>query len=161
MGWTDPATVPTGQFMDAAFWNQQVRDNMAALAATGAASNIDDRTFTNTGFLDLDALTGGAGSMGALIVSVVTGTEVLVTVSCSGASATAGIVLLGWRCSGATTLAAASALSARNADTPTIGIAKQSVVTVTAGTNVFEAQASVTAGTGRIMMPCISVVPLF
>lgn len=130
--------------------------NMAT--SISAANNSDDRTFTNTGFLDLDALTGGAGTMAAVAVTVTTGTLVTVQFGCT-MSNSAGITLLGFRVSGATTIAAASAASVRVQQTTaqlyTVSIALP--VTVTAGSNAFELQASVTAGTGRVLSPSLVV----
>lgn len=56
MAWTSPSTVIAGQLMTAAFWNQQVRDNM--LAVIGNTSTI-----TTTGTQTALALPTGAGPL--------------------------------------------------------------------------------------------------
>lgn len=130
--------------------------NMATVIA--GASNVSDRTFTNTTYLDLDALTGGAGSMAAVAVTVTTGTLAVVTIT-GTMSATAGTALLGYRVSGASTIVATAAIGCRREDAASqeITTAFSHVVSLTAGVNVFELQASVTAGTGRLLSPCLIV----
>jgi len=130
--------------------------NMATSIA--AASNTSDRTFTNTSALDLDALTGGAGTMTAVAVTVTTGTLAIVTLSAI-ASNTAGVVFLSYRVSGATTIAASGPIGCRREDAASqeVTSAFAHVVTLTAGVNVFELQASVTAGTGRLLSPALVV----
>lgn len=75
---------------------------------------------------------------------------------------TAGVLLLSYRISGATTLAAADTLrtviTQNTLATPGAGTILQSGLT--AGSNVFELQARVTAGTGSLFVPSLTVVPI-
>lgn len=135
--------------------------------ATGlgtADSGASNRTFTNTGFLDLDALTGGAGSISAAAVSIVTGTSVLVIITAGVRNQTAASeAYVGFRVSGATTIAAAatSAIRAGNADVAFPSRTYHTVLsTLNAGTNVFELQAAVTANIGQITTARITVVTI-
>lgn len=128
--------------------------NMATSMAVAQSVLGTSRTFTNSTFLDLDALTGGAGSMAAVAVTVTTGTLVKVTVGCQFANTTAAAFgSLSYRISGATTLAAShnwafvAESAAANAD---IGASRVSWQTVTAGVNTFECQALTSTGTQTI-----------
>lgn len=167
MSWTSPSTVTTGQLMTAAFWNQQVRDNFGALAETAAAGDYaNSRTFTNTGFLDLDALTGGAGSLSAVSVSLTTGTSAVVAVSGNMANSTAGaLTILSYRISGATTQIAdndwALIVESGNAADAYAVSCVSSQLALTPGVNVFELQAAVNTGTGTLSRPHLVVTPIF
>lgn len=163
MAWTTPATVTTAQLMTAAFWNTQVRDNLGFLAGSTAASNDDSRTFTNTARLDLDALTGGAGTIGAIAVSLDTGTEAIVIMSAFMAVNTLGAtVTIGYKVSGATTIAGAGSMQHESGaisdldELSWMGHEKG----LTPGANTFEMQASVSAGTGDLRRPRLAVIPL-
>lgn len=131
--------------------------NMATVIAS-SHSVSDDRTFTNTAYADLDALTGGSGTIGARIVTVSTGTSAMVTVQ-GVLSVTAGVVLVAVRVSGASTVTATALenVSARTASTSLVTICSRFPVALTAGSNVFELQARVTAGTGRLLAPVLVV----
>lgn len=131
-----------------------------ALDDPGSTGNDNDRTFTNTGFLDLDALTGGAGSMGAVATTLTTGTRAIVCVACAAMTNSGGITLLSCRVSGATTVAASDNNALRIASTTQAGGTHLMMYGLTAGSNSFELQARVTAGTGRIISPRIVVIPL-
>ena len=131
--------------------------------ATGISgdSNTADRTFTNTTFLDLDALTGGAGSMGAVAVTMTTGTTVWVSVTATISNATdTAATVFGFRVSGATTLASTdSGILTATTSARLFTITSQIVVTpLTAGVNTFEMQARVGSGTGRIIRPSLTVM---
>lgn len=121
-----------------------------------------NRTFTNTSFLDLDALTGGAGSLTAVIVTVTTEATALVMINAERIFNTAGITILSYRISGATTLAAADTLrtvmTQNTLATPGAGLILQTGLTP--GSNVFELQARVNAGTGSLFVPSLIVVPI-
>lgn len=159
MAWTSPATVTTGQLMTAAFWNQQVRDNMSFLSGTSGVNNTGNRTYTNTSFLDLDALTGGAGSLTAAIVSVTTGATASVTVA-GRMNNTAGTARLGYRVSGASTIAASTIRCVTTASTSSAAYSWNGWEDgLTPGVNIFELQASVTAGTGLLAEPQLIVAP--
>lgn len=123
------------------------------------------RTFTNTGYLDLDALTGGAGTSTAVLASVATGTRALVTINAELANDTdAAFTLLSYRISGATTLAASDTWSAyyKASAAGASGVVSRSRVHtgLTAGTNEFEVQARVLSGTGTVQKIDLVVVPL-
>ena len=139
-----------------------VTDEVVTAAKLNMATSITadpdtgDRTFTNTGYLDLDALTGGAGSLGAVIVTVTTGTTALVCIS-GTLNNSGGTTHLGYRVSGATTIAAADNESIRTSATTNSTLAMMRPVTLTAGVNVFELQGKVTAATGRIFLPSLVV----
>jgi hypothetical protein len=125
-----------------------------------AGGNGDTRTFTNASFLDLDALTGGAGTVAAVIVSVTTETSAIVVVSANNLSASAGSASLTYRVSGATTIAAVAGNALR-----AVGIVGASKVDylsgLTPGVNVFELQASVSGGgTGTVSFPELIVIPI-
>lgn len=123
-----------------------------ATSIQGANSLGGDRTFTNTGFLDLDALTGGAGSVAATIVTATTGTTCLLHFSCVAASNSAGVTILAYRVSGATTIAASDSIASRTASVGLTALSFSQLLTgLTEGSNVFELQARVTAGTGRLL----------
>lgn len=165
MAWTTPRTWATSELVTASIMNTHVRDNLTFLSTITEANDLaNTRTFTNTGFLDLDALTGGSGTLAACAVSVVTGTRALVhmcaaSVSNSGTGTTA----LGYRISGATTVAASSTLALRVSGVAAVlvGATRTHLVTgLNAGTNVFELQALVSANTGTLTAPQIIVEPL-
>ena len=131
--------------------------NMATTVSAARGAAADDRTFTNTSYADLDALTGGAGTISAVAVTVTTGTLVTVTVS-GTMSTTGGTVVLSYRISGATTLAAATPNGARQTGTGLVSCSFTDVQTITAGVNVFELQAVVVgAFTGRLIAPTLVV----
>lgn len=121
-----------------------------------------NRTFTNAGFLDLDALTGGAGTLTAVIVTVTTETTAMVWINAERIFNSAGIIILSYRVSGATTLAAAdtlrSVLTQNTLPVPGAGMILQTGLT--AGVNVFELQARVSAGTGTLFVPSLTVIPV-
>lgn len=133
-----------------------------AVVITGANHIGGTRTFTNTTYLDLDALTGGAGTLNPVAVTVVTGTTAKITVCAVLSNNTIGsITLLAYRISGATTFAADDQRSVRLV-APTVaykGTHTFSMVHggLTAGTNVFELQARVTANTGEVVHPTLTV----
>lgn len=124
--------------------------------------NGGNRTFTNTTYADLDALTGGAGTLNALAVTVTTGTSVKITLGALLNNDTiASSVFMSYRVSGATTLAADDTRAARlNAPTAAF-IPWVTFVEVrtglTAGSNTFELQARASANTGRINSPLLIV----
>lgn len=161
MSWTSPATVTTGQLMTAAFWNQQVRDNFSFLTTIDGAGSADSRTFTNTGFLDLDALTGGAGTIAAVSVSIATGDTALVTVSAATIQGSGGNAYLSYKVSGASTIAADVSARTLRALSIGLGASRTDLLTgLTPGTNVFELQAMVTGGTGTLTVPELIVQPI-
>ena len=97
-------------------------------------------------------------------VTVTTGTEALVIVGCHDASnSTAGArVLITFSVSGATTIvahAAQGAQGASNASDDEVSLTAVRLVPLTAGSNVFQMEARVTAGTGTIVRPRIQVIP--
>lgn len=140
--------------------------DLGLLDYAGAMDANDDagtRTFTNTSFLDLDALTGGAGTINAVAVSATTDTRVLVIVSAASISTNGtGTASLGFRISGATTTAASSTQALRTSGVAAllIGASRCMMTTVTAGLNTFELQATVSAGTGTVTSPELIVIPL-
>lgn len=146
--------------------NTHVRDNLTFLTTVDEANDLaNTRTFTNTSFLDLDALTGGSGTLAACAVSVVTGTRALVHMCAASVSSSGtGTTALGYRISGATTVAASSTLALRTSGVAAMlvgGTRTHLVEGLTAGTNVFELQAITTAAnTGTLTAPQIIVEPL-
>ena len=162
IAWTTPRTWVTGELVTAAQMNTDVRDNINFLASWESAIQVQDANgFTNTSYADLDALTTVPFSS-PVIVTVTTGTVALVIVS-------AGVIRnltapqichLGFRVSGATTTAASDNYSA-GSDGSVTDRTKTLVVpvTLTAGVNTFELQARVSANTGRIINPALTVIP--
>ena len=150
------ATFIAGEIVSAA------KLNMATV--TAVSSNVDDRTFTNTAYADLGSLTGGAGTMGDVSVSVETGTSVCLFLSASVNNSGAAVVRVGFRVSGATTLATADAtalileVSAGTTSNEFSLGAVRLVSGLTPGVNVFELQAKTSTGTARIMAPGLAVL---
>lgn len=166
MAWTTPRTWTTSELVTAAIMNAHVRDNFNYLASIDEANDLaNSRTFTNTSFADLDALTGGSGSLAACAVSVVTGTRALVHICAASVSSSGtGTTALGYRISGASTVAASSTLALRTSGVAAelVGATRTHLVEgLTAGTNVFELQAvTAAANTGTLTSPQIIVEPL-
>ena len=152
----------TGELVTAAKLNTNIRDNLGFLAGwEGDFENQDVTGFTNTAYADLDALTAAPFS-NAVSVSVVTGTEALVIVSVVRITqVTSGTCFLSYRVSGATTLAADDDFGLRCSIITSVQ--SMSVIQVrtglTAGTNVFELQARVTANSANMSNPSIVVIP--
>lgn len=123
---------------------------------------LNSRTFTNTSFADLDALTGGSGTIPAHAVTVQTGTRALVGFGASTISNTGGTIYLSYRVSGDTTIAAAdTGKNLRNSDSALIGASYVDLTSaLTPGTNTFELQARVSGGTGTLTAPELWVIPL-
>jgi len=123
-----------------------------------AASDTEpnSRTFTNTSYLDLDALTGGAGSITAVSASVVSGTRLLIIITAQlGPEA-----LVSYRISGDTTVAAEDTWCAYSGST-LITTSRSRIHTVTAGTNVVEVVARALSGTPTITRADLVVIPLY
>lgn len=130
----------------------------------GTAGNSDTRTFTNTSFLDLDALTGGTGTVAAVAVTITTGTSVLILITATLRNQTAAAdAFLGFRVSGATTLAASAGTAMR------VGLRDTALPTstyhtvlagLTAGSNTFELQASVVSNIGQLGSPRLTVITI-
>lgn len=125
----------------------------------------NSRTFTNTGYLDLDALTGGAGSITSVAATVVTGTRALVMMTTQLANTLANNWTgISYRVSGATTVVASDAwltafLSDVNGSFGTVSRTRIHTG-LTAGTNTFTVQAKVGGATGDISRTDLVVVPL-
>jgi hypothetical protein len=142
--------------------NTHVRDNLSYLKGTQVDSDTGaGRTFTNTSYLDLDALTGGAGTLTAVSVSCDTDTLAIVHVGAEMTGPTTGNILLSYRVSGATTVASSDTWAFNHSSA---GIVIQAGITtyqsaLNAGTNAFEAQARVTAGTGTLSRVWLEVEP--
>lgn len=153
MAWTSPATVTTGQLMTAAFWNQQVRDNMAYLQSSDSAFAASTATFSNASYADLDALTGTPGSAVAVTLETDATAMVVVTAQIWG---TANMeVFVSYRVSGATTIASSDARALyHRGDGGTNDRMGASWVSstdaLTPGTNTFEAQARTTGADGNL-----------
>lgn len=154
MAWTAPRTWTTSELVTAAFMNTHVRDNLTFLKGSTGASQDAVRSFTNTSYLDLDALTGGSGTISAVSVSVDTDTFVIVHVGAQLSNSDAGArTFVSYRISGATTTAASDVWAMdveSGAANDTYHASNTTFQTVTAGTNVFEVQARVTTGTATI-----------
>ena len=177
MAFTNPLTW-IAQNLTAVLLNQQLRDNMnetapgiasaaGRLIVTDGANSIVERipgtsfvttaeTTTSTSFSDL-ATAGPA-------VTVTTGTSALVTVSCNILNNTGGAIgFMGYAISGATTVAADQSI-ALGFESSAAGdqlYASWSHLKsgLTAGSNVFTAKYSVTAGTGTFRYRYITVIP--
>lgn len=165
MAWTSPRTWVAAELVTAALFNTQFRDNLNFLGSTAIANENASRTFTNTSYLDLDALTGGSGTISAVSVSLATGTSAVITVGALLANGTLGTsVVLSYRVSGATTLAAdddwGMVLKAAVANDSQQRSYQSHQTALTAGTNVFELQARTTAGTATIDRIFLTVTPL-
>lgn len=129
------------------------------------AREDNSRTFTNTGYLDLDALTGGAGTIGAVAVTVTTGVAAIIALGARLANNTAGdLVALTYRVSGATTINASDTNCASYTSYTANAAGSQSKVLyeagLTPGSNTFELQARVTGGTGTISRIHLVVMPV-
>lgn len=161
MAWTTPRTWTTTELVTAAMMNTHVRDNLSFLAGTVGASNTDSRTFTNTAYADLDALTGGAGTMGAVIVTATTGTSAEVSWSAAFGTS-ASTICISFRVSGATTLASDDSRRIGKQGADVVDAGRSLVLTgLTAGVNTFELQAKVlAAATGTIARPTLTVGPV-
>jgi hypothetical protein len=142
--------------------NTHVRDNFSFLTGYSTGSNGDTRTFTNTSFADLDALTGGSGTIAAVSVTVDTSTDALVLIGTSLMDNTGGTTILGYRVSGATTIAAGDVHHVLTSSTTNNNGANGAFhqASLNAGSNVFELQARVTAGTGQLDDCYLTVIPL-
>lgn len=118
--------------------------------------------FTNTSFADLDALTGGAGTLTAVIATVVTEDEALVTLNAERLYSSGSVVLVSYRISGATTVASADTDKTLivQGTAPVSASVTRLVTGLTPGTNVFEVQARVNSGSGNLFVPSIVVVPI-
>ncbi len=177
MAWTAPITW-VAQALTAALLNEQLRDNFNETApgiastagrmiVTDAANSIVERIPTgaavataevssSTSFTDL-ATAGPA-------VTVVTGTTALVTVTGNLQNDTAGgISFMGYAVSSATTIAAATGFSLgfeSNAAGDQLYASWTHLRTgLTAGSNVFTAKYSVSAGEGNWRHRFITVIP--
>lgn len=140
MSWNAPATTTVGQVVTAAFWNQQVRDNMLDLdARTNASSQAvaANESRTSTTFGDLTtvgpAITMQTGSNALIAIGMAMGNT---TVN-DGAVATVAV-------SGATTISAstmAGSWALAHISSPASSGEEHSAITVvsglTAGSNVF------------------------
>lgn len=132
----------------------------------GADDEGGNRTFTNTSYLDLDALTGGAGSISAVRTSAVTGPRALaIWGGVLGMDTVGQATHLSCRVSGATTIAASDVWSTffwkASASAATQRCTQMHVFTgLTPGTNDFELQAYVSANTGDIKYVDLAVIPL-
>ena len=156
----NPARISTGSEGLTIEVNGAEVAQFASLGLKGieAASDTEpnSRTFTNAGYLDLDALTGGAGSIAAVSASVVSGTRLLIIITAQlGPEA-----LISYRISGDTTVAASDDWCAYSGST-LITTSRSRIHTVTAGTNVVEMVAKVASGTGTILRADLVVIPLY
>ncbi len=128
----------------------------------GVTTNIgtESRTFTNTSYLDLDALTGGSGSIDAEAITINAGADYIIFVGCRFSNSDVGAICsLSHRVSGATTSASSDILAFRYESGAANDVIQASWVQIrtglTAGSNTFELQAKVSAGTGLIDQPII------
>lgn len=177
MAWTAPATATAGSVLTAAFWNQQVRDNMLeagpskitvanAILVSTAANTLAERvpsetelaiqeTTASTTYTDL--ATGGPG------VTVTTGTKALVIVHCALKNSAAGNqTFMSWGVTGASTIAADDGHAVRTAvaEFQEFSAANLASVGLNAGVNTFTAKYRVSAGTGTYSNRRLIVIPL-
>lgn len=122
-------------------------------AAGAVENNSSTFTFTNSGYLDLDAVTGGtAGS--ACSVTATTGTRALVMWRANFSNDTANTVnYVSYRVSGATTQTADNDRSLSHESSGTnnlMAAASFDFVALTAGVNTFELQAACSGGTAAV-----------
>jgi hypothetical protein len=151
-------------------WVDSGGNTVASVTAAGLLGAVKDADglnenvagFTNTSYADLDALTTAAFSRG-VTASATTGTTALVVISVNQiVQATSGTCLLSYRVSGASTIASDDTRAVR----VTTSAARLSSTFVsfhsglTAGANVFELQARVTANSADLVNPTIAVIPL-
>ncbi len=130
-----------------------------ALIVGNAAGVTDSRTFTNTSYLDLDALTGGSGSINAISTSVTVTVDcnALIAMGCRFHNGTGGgRGDLSLKMTGATSFTAADAQSFSH-ESGNAGDRTQAslvmVFTLNAGTTTIELQAKTTTGTQTIENP--------
>lgn len=118
--------------------------------------------YTNTAFADLDALTGTAlGSAVAVTVDIGATGRALVMVSGVMGQITSGIGILAPRVSGASTVAASDVRACWKELGERTSVSNIIVFTdLTAGSTTFELQARVTSGTGSLVHPRLTVIPL-
>ncbi len=121
----------------------------------GSDQDTDTRTFTNTSFLDLDALTGGSGTLTALSIPVTTKSKAFIGFAAQMDNTNAGsFVVVSYKVSGATTSAASDtrALVFTSVGADDVGAMSWGHVRddLTSGTNTFELQARVDANTGSL-----------
>lgn len=157
MAWADLNTLhnPATSTAPPASWGDQVRDNFQYLGGTDGSTVSTSQTTTSTSYVDL-ATTGPA-------VTVITGTEVLVTLSALVYNSGANNTYMSFAVSGATTLAAADARCIVHANTSaTLSCPSRTfkLTGLTAGSNTFTAKYRVTGGTGSYENRDIVVTPL-
>lgn len=165
MAWTEPPrTWTTTELVTAAIMNTHVRDQLAYLLRTAVIDHDNNTafTFTNTTYLDLDAVTGGtAGSAVAVSFTSPNAGNVQVTVGGQLANGTLGArTFLGYRISGATTLASDDNDALAFESDPATTNSQSSWVTypsVNAGSNTYELQGRVTSGTATVARTQIAV----
>lgn len=158
MGWTAPKTWAVGDVLTASDLNTYVRDNEIALQPQ-AATVATSQTTSSTTYADLSTV-GPA-------VTLVTGTQVLVTVGCGTVNNSVGAVdFMSYAVSGASTIAAndAVAITVNGNGVANVGIQAcyQYICSgLTAGTNTFTAKYRVTGGTGTFTNRAIVVEACF
>lgn len=166
MAWTAPRTWTTGELVTAAMMNSHVRDNLLFLSTFGVEGPDQDiNGFTNTAYADLDATTTVTGTAVAFSVDTLTTALVILSSPLVINTTAAQSTYVSYRVSGASTIASADNKAIRGGDDSSIDGAITTTMVIyedglTAGTNVFELQARVTANAGRTINPTMVVIPL-
>lgn len=177
MAWTAPATAVANSVLTAAFWNQQVRDNLlesapAKATASGrllvsAGVNSVTERFPTTSLVTTIETTSSTSytalATGGPAVTVTTGVRALVIVSAhvensnTGANAYASHAI-----SGATTVASSDNYAVKHRGTAGDAVMASYAefhIGLTAGTNTFTMEYRVSAGTGTFAFRRIIVIP--
>ena len=178
MAWTSPKTY-TAAVLTAAELNTYQRDNMlmtapgiatatGKLIVTSGANTIVERTPTAT-YIATSETTASASFADLTTVgpavTVTTGSEAIVVVTCQLSNDSAGArALMGYAISGATTLAAAAARSltyeSGNAGDFLLASYMGLVAGLTPGSNVFTAKYLATTGNATFVYRALTVIPL-
>jgi hypothetical protein len=176
--WTSPLTAAANAALTAAQWNASVRDNLNETAVAKATTagyhfasngtnsiaeravvvaNVDtSETTTNTSFTDL-------ATPGPTTASITTGPKALIWINASVSNSAAAQSRASYGVSGASTLAPALSLAVVGEQTAGGANPRQGVCdlrTITAGSNAFYMQYTVTAGTGTFANRRIVVMGL-
>lgn len=155
MSWSAPLghVWTTSEVVTAANMNTYIRLNLLALNTRLDHSNSIATSETTTSTLYTDLATRGPR------VLLVTGTRVLVILTCNIVNSGANFSNMSVAVSGATTTAAADANTFFLKGTNLLLASRLVLLTVTSGNNTFTAKYRVTGGTGTFSTRSIIVIP--
>lgn len=162
------ASVAVGSVVQVLAWAGDLlvlgRANGGGAGVASGILNTTPLTFTNTGFLDLDAVTGGTPGTAVIVTLEMpyTGLAQVVLSARLQNSAVGGITVLGYKVTGATTINSTdNDCLSFNAHAANVGVLRSWVAfpTLNAGTNVIEMQARVSGNTGNIQRTQLGARP--